>query len=148
MAQNNSISEAETKRCAISGDHCVVKANYQSGTANSTYVLASSATYGWYVDLGPIEGGTEVANSGERIYTDPLSVADYVYITTNPPNTSDPCAGSRTASRVKTNILAAHFNYIENFTSLATSPVLNGRAGKVIVHVSFDPVTAENPSGR
>src|SRR5574344_168004 len=147
MAQNNSISEAETKRCATSGDHCVVKANYQSGTANRTYVLASSATYGWYVDLGPIEGGTEVANSGERIYTDPLILADYVYITTNTPNTSDPCAGSGTSSLVKTNILAANFNYVENFTSLAKSPVVTVLDGKVIVHVSLDPVSAENLSG-
>src|SRR5574344_234396 len=147
MDYNNSISEAETKRCATSGDHCVVKANYQSGTANRTYVLASSATYGWYVDLGPIEGGTEVANSGERIYTDPLILADYVYITTNTPNTSDPCAGSGTSSLVKTNILAANFNYVENFTSLAKSPVVTVLDGKVIVHVSLDPVSAENPSG-
>ncbi|MDY5779044.1 MAG: hypothetical protein SPK04_03690 [Succinivibrionaceae bacterium] len=136
-------------RCdkGVSRDGCLVPLEREGERREKlrNYKAKGNMQSGLYVDLeGRIDGDIK---AGERVYTNPLVINNIAAITTNLPNTKDPCNGVGKSSVFYLDLINGTFKEMAQFDSLSKSPIASVHHGKVVIHVPHDSVSESNISG-
>lgn len=150
MTSGFNVSSLDTiKRCTGENQNgCLRMTKMSSGKENiRTYIPAGTPDYGWYADLESYNGSNDQTGAGERVYTDPLVLGTTAYITTNIPNTKDPCVGAGVSAIFEADLTSGTFKELQKFDALAKSTTATIHNGKVVIHVPLDSVSSKNDAG-